>query len=100
MCVRLNPSLTCRLVVRGVSGGDAAGAPAARRPPHEEGGGHGAGLGQRDHDPHALPPEGEHHQHLQTGRWKKTNEHGLSLISLSKNEKKTASQSGAIFITI
>jgi len=50
------------------AGGDAACAEAARGTPHEEGGGHGTGLGQRDHDAHALPPEGEHHQHLQTGR--------------------------------
>lgn len=49
------------------AGRHAAGAPAPRRPPDEEGGGHGPGLRQRDHDPHALPPERGHHLHIQTG---------------------------------
>lgn len=49
------------------AGCDAAGAFAARRPQDEAGGGHGSGLRERDHDPDALPPERDHHLHLQTG---------------------------------
>lgn len=49
------------------AGRDAAGASAPRRPQDEEGGGHGPGLRQRDHDPHALPSERDHHLHVQTG---------------------------------
>lgn len=49
------------------AGCDAAGAFAARRPQDEAGGGHGSGLRERDHDPDALPPEGDHHLHLPTG---------------------------------
>lgn len=48
-------------------GRDAAGAFASRRPPNETGGWHGSGLCKRDHDPHALPPERDHHFHIQTG---------------------------------
>lgn len=59
-CVGVSPCLCCL-------GGDAAGAPASRRPPDETGGGHGSGLRERDHDPHALPPERDHHLHIQTG---------------------------------
>lgn len=46
---------------------DAAGAFASRWPPNETGGGHGSRLCERDHDPHALPPERDHHFHIQTG---------------------------------
>lgn len=53
----------CRLCL----GRDAAGAFAPRRPPDEAGGGHGSGLCERDHDPHALPPEGDYHFHIPTG---------------------------------
>lgn len=49
------------------AGCDAVGAIAARRPQDEAGGGHGSGLRERDHDPDALPPERDHHLHLQTG---------------------------------
>lgn len=49
------------------AGCDAAGASAARRPQDEAGGGRGLGLCERDHDPDALPPERDHHLHLQTG---------------------------------
>lgn len=48
-------------------GRDAAGAFASRRPPNETGGWRGSGLCERDHDPHALPPERDHHFHIQTG---------------------------------
>lgn len=48
-------------------GRDAASAFASRRPPNETGGWHGSGLCERDHDPHALPPERDHHFHIQTG---------------------------------
>lgn len=48
-------------------GRDAAGALAPRWPQDEEGGGHGPGHCQRDHDSHALPSERDHHLHLQTG---------------------------------
>lgn len=54
-------------VVFSCAGCDAAGASAPRRPQDEEGGGHGPGLCQRDHDPHALPSERDHHLHIQTG---------------------------------
>lgn len=49
------------------AGCDAAGAFAPWRPQDEAGGGHGSGLCQRDHDPHALPSERDHHLHIQTG---------------------------------
>ena len=48
-------------------GGDEGGAAAAQWAPGEEGGGRGAGHGQRDHDAHALPPAGDHHLHLSPG---------------------------------
>lgn len=48
-------------------GRDAAGAFASRWPPNETGGWHGSGLCERDHDPHALPPERDHYFHIQTG---------------------------------
>lgn len=48
-------------------GCDAAGALASLRPPDETGGRHSSGLCERDHDPHALPPERDHHFHIQTG---------------------------------
>lgn len=49
------------------SGCDAAGASPSWRPPDEERGGHGPGLCQWDHDPHALSSERDHHLHIQTG---------------------------------
>lgn len=49
------------------AGCDAAGAFAPWRPQNEEGGGHGSGLCQRDHDPHALPSQRNHHLQVQTG---------------------------------
>ena len=48
-------------------GCDAAGSSAPRWSQDEERGGHGSGLCQRDHDPHALPSERDHHLHVQTG---------------------------------
>lgn len=59
-CVGVSPCLCCL-------GRDAAGAFASRWPPNETGGWHGSGLCERDHDPHALPPERDHHFHVQTG---------------------------------
>lgn len=63
----LNCSMTSAVLDVWPAGRDAAGAFAARRPQDEAGGGHGSGLRERDHDPDALPPERDHHLHLQTG---------------------------------